>query len=62
MQTNQHEAELKIRWLPLPKAIGWLAACVVAIGLMSVYIDPVFAFLTRTGEHYAGIGITGCCA
>lgn len=43
-QTNQHEAELKIRWLPLPKAIGWLAACVVAIGLMSVYIDPVFAF------------------
>lgn len=40
-QTNQHEAELKIRWLPLPKAIGWLAACVVAIGLMSVYIDPV---------------------
>ena len=50
-QTNQHEAELKIRWLPLPKAIGWLAACVVAIGLMSVYIDPVFAFLTRSAVN-----------
>ncbi|PLP17950.1 nicotinamide riboside transporter PnuC, partial [Klebsiella michiganensis] len=24
-----------------------LAACVVAIGLMTVFIDPVFAFLTR---------------
>ncbi|NBC98679.1 nicotinamide riboside transporter PnuC [Atlantibacter hermannii] len=46
-QTNNNEALLKIRWLPLPKAIGWLAACVVAIGLMTVYIDPVFGFLTR---------------
>ncbi|MEJ5068357.1 nicotinamide riboside transporter PnuC [Leclercia sp. 119287] len=46
-QNSQQEAELQIRWLPLPKAIGWLAACVVAIGLMTVYIDPVFAFLTR---------------
>lgn len=46
-QTNNNEALLKIRWLPLPKAIGWLVACVVAIGLMTVYIDPVFGFLTR---------------
>lgn len=46
-QTNNNEALLKIRWLPLPKAMGWLAACVVAIGLMTVYIDPVFGFLTR---------------
>ncbi|WP_312980957.1 nicotinamide riboside transporter PnuC [Atlantibacter sp.] len=46
-QTNNNEALLKIRWLPMPKAMGWLAACVVAIGLMTVYIDPVFGFLTR---------------
>ncbi|TSJ59016.1 nicotinamide riboside transporter PnuC [Atlantibacter subterranea] len=46
-QTNNNEALLKIRWLPLPKAMGWLAVCVVAIGLMTVYIDPVFGFLTR---------------
>lgn len=46
-QTNNNEALLKIRWLPLPKAMGWLAACVIAIGLMTVYIDPVFGFLTR---------------
>lgn len=46
-QTSSHEAALQIRWLPLPKALGWLAACVVAIGLMTVFIDPVFAFLTR---------------
>ena len=24
-QTSQNEAELKIRWLPLPKALSWLA-------------------------------------
>ncbi len=40
-------AELKIRWLPLPKAMAWLAICVIAIGLMTRYIDPVFAVLTR---------------
>lgn len=46
-QNSQQEAELQIRWLPLPKAIAWFAACVVAIGFMTVFIDPVFAFLTR---------------
>ncbi|MEO3989469.1 nicotinamide riboside transporter PnuC [Pseudocitrobacter cyperus] len=60
-QTNQHEAELQIRWLPKPKAIGWLAACVVAIALMTVYIDPVFAFLTRVAVNvmqFAGLNVT----
>ena len=28
-QTSQNEAELKIRWLPLPKALSWLAVCFV---------------------------------
>ncbi|AHJ74691.1 nicotinamide riboside transporter PnuC [Kosakonia sacchari] len=46
-QTSQNEAELHIRWLPLPKAMSWLAVCVVAIGLMTFFIDPVFAFLTK---------------
>ncbi|WP_407436193.1 nicotinamide riboside transporter PnuC [Lelliottia sp.] len=46
-QNSQQEAELQIRWLPLPKAIAWLAACVVAIGLMTVYINPVFGYLTH---------------
>jgi len=46
-QNGQQEAELQIRWLPLPKAIAWLTACVVAIGFMTVFINPVFAFLTR---------------
>ena len=46
-QNNQQEAELQIRWLPLQKAIAWFVACVVAIGLMTVYINPVFAFLTQ---------------
>lgn len=46
-QTSSHEAELRIRWLPLPKALGWLTACIVAIALMTVFINPVFAFLTR---------------
>ena len=42
-----HEAELQIRWLPRSKALGWLAACVVAIGLLTLFINPFFAFLTR---------------
>ena len=46
-QINGKEAALRIRWLPLPKAIAWLAVCVGAIGLMTMFIDPVFAFLTR---------------
>ncbi len=60
-QTQQNEAELQIRWLPKPKAIGWLAACVVAIGLMTVYIDPVFAFLTRVAVNvmqFFGLNVT----
>ncbi|WP_416412940.1 nicotinamide riboside transporter PnuC [Pantoea sp. App145] len=46
-QNAAQEAELKIRWLPLPKALGWGAVCVLGIGLMTLYIDPVFAFLTH---------------
>ncbi|MBM3072071.1 nicotinamide riboside transporter PnuC [Enterobacter sp. RHBSTW-00994] len=46
-QNSQQEAELQIRWLPLSKAIAWFVACVVAIGVMTVYINPVFAFLTQ---------------
>lgn len=55
---SQQEAELQIRWLPLPKAIAWFVACVVAIGLMTVYINPVFAFLTRIAvAAMSGIGL-----
>ena len=57
-QTSQNEAELQIRWLPLPKALSWLAACVVAIALMTFYIDPVFAALTRDAVNVMqGLGI-----
>ncbi|MDR9892784.1 nicotinamide riboside transporter PnuC [Pseudenterobacter timonensis] len=57
-QNNEQEAALHIRWLPLPKALGWLAACVIAIGLMTVYINPVFAFLTRVAVAVmSGLGL-----
>ncbi|TKK23004.1 nicotinamide riboside transporter PnuC [Enterobacter cancerogenus] len=57
-QNSQREAELQIRWLPLPKAIAWLVACVVAIGLMTIYINPVFAFLTRVAvSAMSGLGL-----
>lgn len=46
-QTLQNEAALQIRWLPLSKALTWLAICVLAIGLMTLFIDPVFAVLTK---------------
>lgn len=57
-QTSQNEAELQIRWLPLPKALSWMAACVVAIALMTYYIDPVFAVLTRVAVNVMqGLGM-----
>nr|WP_024967468.1 nicotinamide riboside transporter PnuC [Pantoea sp. IMH] len=46
-QTGENQLALKIRWLSLPKALGWLAVCVIAIGLMTRYINPVFAWLTH---------------
>nr|WP_314427296.1 nicotinamide riboside transporter PnuC [uncultured Erwinia sp.] len=46
-QTSDNQQVLRIRWMPLPKALICAVVCVVAIGLMTVYIDPVFAFLTR---------------
>ena len=46
-QTSDNQQALKIRWLPLPKALGWGITCIVAIALMTMYIDPVFAGLTR---------------
>ena len=46
-QSSNHEAERQIRWLPRSNALGWLAACVVAIGLLTLFINPFFAFLTR---------------
>lgn len=42
---NQHL--LQIRWLSMKKALGCAGVCVVAIGLMTLWINPVFAWLTR---------------
>lgn len=46
-QSSNNQALLQIRWLPLPKAIAWLVIIIAAIGLMTIFIDPVFAFLTK---------------
>ncbi|MDR7341616.1 nicotinamide mononucleotide transporter [Pantoea alhagi] len=40
-------AALQIRWLPRKKALGWGVGSLVAIALMTLWIDPVFAFLTE---------------
>ncbi|UQY45396.1 nicotinamide riboside transporter PnuC [Mixta hanseatica] len=42
-----NQAALQIRWLPRSKAIGWGTGSLVAIALMTLWIDPVFAFLTE---------------
>ncbi|ORM55558.1 nicotinamide riboside transporter PnuC [Pantoea conspicua] len=58
-QTDDHQAALKIRWLPLPKALAWAVGCIVAIALMTLYIDPVFAVLTRAAVTLMnGLGLT----
>jgi len=46
-QTAENQNLLQIRWMTLPKALGWTGICVVAIGLMTLYINPVFAWLTN---------------
>lgn len=50
--------ELQIRWLPLPKLLGWGIFCIIAIGLLAHYINVFFGALT----HFAvtilrGLGI-----
>ncbi|CNJ21108.1 Nicotinamide riboside transporter pnuC [Yersinia aldovae ATCC 35236] len=46
-QTSDNQAELKIRWLSLPKALALAVVCAAGITLMTLYIDTVFAWLTR---------------
>ncbi len=46
-QSGDNQAALVIRWLPARKAWAWLAACMVAIAIMTMWIDPIFAFLTK---------------
>ncbi|AXW87390.1 nicotinamide riboside transporter PnuC [Lonsdalea britannica] len=58
-KTSADESELRIRWLSLPQALGWSAACIVAIGLMTFYIDALFALLTDIAVMLMkGIGIS----
>ena len=56
---NQHL--LQIRWLSMKKALGWAVFCVVAIGLMTIWINPVFAWLTHiavTVMQLLGLSVT----
>ena len=46
-QTSDNQQALHIRWLGLPKALGWTLFSVVAVTLMTLYINPVFAWLTE---------------
>ncbi|NIG78262.1 nicotinamide riboside transporter PnuC [Klebsiella sp. Ap-873] len=46
-QNEANEAALKIRWLPRGKAFTLAAVCLVAIALMTFFIDSVFAVLTH---------------
>lgn len=60
-QSSSHQSLLHIRWLPRGKALGWLLGCAVATGLMSCWIDAVFAFLTQTAVSVlqaTGVNVT----
>lgn len=46
-QTENNEAALKVRWLSRQQTMAVGGVCVVAILLMTLFIDPVFAMLTR---------------
>ncbi|KAB7687702.1 nicotinamide riboside transporter PnuC [Plesiomonas shigelloides] len=58
-QNADNEAVLKIRWLSRSKALTLTGVCVVAIILMSQFIDPVFAFLTTVAiDLMQGVGLS----
>lgn len=58
-QTAENQNLLHIRWMTLPKALGWVGSCVVAIGLMTLYINPVFAWLTHVAVSLMqGLGLS----
>lgn len=64
-QTSQNEAELKIRWLPLPKALSWLAVSGLRCFDWSddgIYQSGICIFDPRGSHDHASIRITGCDA
>lgn len=46
-QNEEQEAALKVRWLSRQQTLVLGSVCIVAILLMTLFIDPVFATLTR---------------
>ena len=46
-QNEAQEAALKVRWLSRQQTLVLSGVCAVAIVLMTLFIDPVFAALTR---------------
>lgn len=46
-QNEAQEAALKVRWLSRQQTLALGGVCAVAIVLMTLFIDPVFATLTR---------------
>ncbi|MGE9550774.1 nicotinamide riboside transporter PnuC [Erwinia amylovora] len=58
-QTADNQNVLQIRWMSLPKALCWAGGCLVAIGLMTLYINPVFAWLTKVAVSLMqGLGLS----
>lgn len=57
-QTSDRQHLLKIRWLPRGQLLMWSAGVVLAIALMTLHIDSVFALLTRAAVHLMqGMGL-----
>lgn len=57
--SSELENRLVVRWLTLPKAILWGAVCIIAIVLLTTFIDPVFACLSGlTVKTLSLIGLT----
>lgn len=46
-QTADNQSVLHIRWMSLKKALGCIVLSILAIALMTQYIDTVFGWLTR---------------
>lgn len=46
-QTGDHQVSLQIRWLPAGQRIAWLLLAVIAIALMTHFIDPLFGAFAK---------------
>lgn len=55
VRQDTNEVELKTRWMSTPKLLTTIVISAVFIGLLTVYIDPVFSCLTEIAVNVLNV-------